>query len=220
MKIGIFGGTFNPVHYGHLRAAEEVQETFAFNRLLFVPAGQPPLKRSIIPDPYHRYEMTKIALRGNRFFEISDIETKSEGPSYSIDTVKCLKKKYRRSDVFFIIGIDAFLDVPKWRQPDSLIESAHFIIISRPGYCFSDLFSLPYFPGTTKKRLREFDRGTGRKISLQFKTGKRAFLFKITGIDISASRIRNLMKRGKSIKYLLPESVESYIISHKLYTDK
>lgn len=217
MKIGIFGGTFNPVHYGHLRAAEEVQEVFAFDRFLFVPAGQPPLKRSTIPDPHHRYEMTKIALRGNKLFKISDIETKSEGPSYSVETVRRLKKKYRWCDLFFIIGIDAFLDVPKWKQPDRLIDSANFIIISRPGYCFSDLFSSPYFAGTTKKRLREFDRGRGRRISMRFKTGKTAFLFKITGIDISASRIRTLMNRGKSIKYLLPESVESYIISHKLY---
>jgi nicotinate-nucleotide adenylyltransferase len=218
MKIGIFGGTFNPVHYGHLRAAEEVQEAFTVDRFLFVPTGQPPLKRSTISDPHHRYEMTKIALRGNKFFEISDIETKSEGPSYSIETVRRLKNRYGSCDLFFIIGIDAFLDLPKWRYPDRLIEIANFIIISRPGCCFSDLFSSPYFPGITKKRLREFDSGRGRRITLQFKTGKKAFLFKITGIDISASHIRTLMKRGKSIKYLLPESVESYIISHKLYT--
>jgi nicotinate-nucleotide adenylyltransferase len=217
MKIGIFGGTFNPVHYGHLRAAEEVQEVFAFDRLMFVPAGQPPLKGLTISDPYHRYKMTKIALRSGKNFEISDIETKPEGPSYSVETVRRLKERYGKCDLFFIIGIDAFLDLPKWKQPNRLIELAHFIIITRPGFCFSDLSPSPYFPGITKKRLREFDRGKVRRNTLRFKTGKKAFLLKITGIDISSSRIRILIKQGKSIKYLLPESVESYIISHKLY---
>ncbi len=220
MKIGILGGTFNPIHYGHLRAAEEVQEVFVFDKLLFMPSGKPPLKKPSLIDAHYRYEMTKLAIKGNPFFDISDIEIKTKGASYSVETISKLTNKYKNAEFFFIIGIDVFLDLPKWKQPLRLMKLTNLVIVSRPGFCFTDLSSSPYFPNIHKKTLREFDEGTRRRFSFSLNTGKKAFLCKVTKLDISASRIRSLAKTGKNIKYLLPDSVESYIISHKLYKTK
>jgi nicotinate-nucleotide adenylyltransferase len=217
MKIGILGGTFNPVHNGHLRAAEEVQELFQFDRLFFIPSGMPPFKKSKLADARHRYKMTALAIRDNKSFEVSDFEIKSKGVSYSLETLVYLATKYKKSELYFIIGIDAFLDLPKWRQPMRLMELTNFVIISRPGFCFADIQRSPFFPIIRKMVLRDFDRSDRRRLVLRLSSGKKAFLCKITGFDISASRIRNLVRKGKNIKYLLPESVESYIISHKLY---
>ncbi len=217
MKIGILGGTFNPIHYGHLRPAEEILEMFKFDRFFFIPAGRPPFKQFRLTDARHRLAMVRAAIKDNPSFEICDIEMKSENISYSVNTVSRLASEYRNADLFFIIGIDAFLDLPKWKQPVKLLKSANCVIMSRPGCCFADLSSSPYLGNVRKKTLMEFDDGSGKKISLNLTTGRKAYLCKVTELDISASSIRSFVKKGKSIKYLLPESVESYIISHKLY---
>lgn len=217
MKIGILGGTFNPVHYGHLRTAEEMREVFALDKFLFIPAGRPPIKKPRLADVRHNYEMTKIAVSGNPRFEISDIEIRTSGISYSVETMRKLTNKYRNTEFFFFIGIDVFLSLPKWKQPVKLMKLANLVVISRPGFCFADLSSSPYFANACKKILRRFDSGTRKKISFNFETGKKIFLCKATELDISSSCIRRLVRSGKNIKYLLPESLESYIISHRLY---
>jgi len=217
MRIGILGGTFNPIHYGHLRAAEEVQKMFSLNKVLFIPAGKPHFKKSGLISAHHRYKMAKIAIKSNQVFDISDIEIKTRGISYSVETITRLANKYKNDELFFILGIDAFLDLPKWKQPLRLMELTNFIIISRPGFAFIDLHSSPYLVNLHKRTLRKIDRGTKTKFSINLGTGKKAFLCKVAELNISASRIRSLIKSGKSIKYLLPDSVESYIISHKLY---
>jgi nicotinate-nucleotide adenylyltransferase len=220
MRIGILGGTFNPIHYGHLRAAQEVQEIFVFNELLFIPSGRPPFRKPWLIDARHRYEMTKIAIKDNPSFEISDIEIKTKGTSYSIETVSRLKDRYKNAEFYFIIGIDAFLDLPKWKQPVKFTELTNLIIISRPGFSFNEISSSPYFPNLHKKTMKEFDDGKRKRFSFGLKSGKKAFLCRVTELDISASCIRGLIKTGKNIKYLLPESVESYIITNKLYLGK
>jgi nicotinate-nucleotide adenylyltransferase len=220
MKIGIFGGTFNPVHYGHLRAAEEVQELFSFDRFFFIPAGRPPFRKPALVDIRHRYEMMRIAVKNSRSFSVSDIEMRTQGPSYSVETIKELLARYRRSELFFIIGIDAFVDLPKWREPLELAELTNFIVISRPGSCFSELSASPILFRVPREDLRKFDSGKRKRLKYKLGTGKYAYLCRITGLDISASSIRKLVKEGKSIKYLLPESVESYIISHTLYKNR
>jgi len=217
MKTGIFGGTFNPIHYGHLRAAEEVREMLALDKILFIPSGTPAFKKTGLVSARHRYDMTKIAIKNNPFFEISDLEIKNRGISYSVDTLSKLAFKHKNTEFFFILGIDAFLDLPKWKLPARLMELANLVIILRPGFSFIDLSSSPYLLNVSKKKLRELDSGKKTKVSFSLKTGKKAFLCKIAEIHISASRIRNLAMAGKNIKYLLPDSVESYIISHKLY---
>lgn len=245
MRIGIFGGAFNPIHYGHLRAAEEVNEIFALDKILFIPSGRPPFKKPALLQARHRYEMTRLAIEGNPSFGISDIEVKKRGVSYSIDTLRSLRDKYKGAEFFFILGIDAFLDLPSWKEPDKLLRLINLIVISRAGFSFLDLSSSIYLigdsfrKGVSRKTLRELDKGLRDTFSFSiyphtqnappFKAPhpsgngmvgyreKKVFLCKIAGLGISASCLRSIIKAGKGIKYLLPQAVESYIISHKLY---
>ncbi len=217
VKIGIFGGTFNPIHYGHLRIAEEVYERFSLNNILFIPSNIPPLKEGELIDARHRYEMVRISITGNPHFDISDIEVKSHGKSYSVETISKLSEIYKGAEFFFILGIDAFFDLPRWRQPERLISLTNLIVVSRPGFSFSSLSSFPYLSGINKESLKELDKGAITGFSFNIPGGKKAVLCNVTGLDISASHIRNMVRRGKNIKYLLPDSVESYIISNRLY---
>jgi len=217
MRIGVFGGTFNPVHYGHLRAAEEVRESLGLERILFVPAGVPPLKSSELEAVKHRYSMTELAIASNRFFEISDIECKKSERSYSVDTVQELKALYPDSELFFILGTDAFMDLPNWRQPEKLTALVDFVIIARPSCVFADIANSPYLE-VKKDVLLKLDQGIIDSYNATLKSGRTAVLLRITPMAVSATHIRALLQKNKSVKYLLPESVESYIISHGLYT--
>lgn len=217
MKIGIYGGTFNPIHYGHLRTAEEVYERFSLDKILFVPSGKTPFDKPGLEKAGHRYKMVKSAIRGNRHFELSDIEIKARGKSYTIDTIRKLRAIYKGSELFFVLGIDAFLDMPVWKQPDKLVNHTNLIIISRPGYSFSALLSSPYLKGGSIKILKELDKGVRTEFSFDVSKNHKGILCKVTGLDISASDIRNLITSGKNFKYLLPDSVKSYIIAKELY---
>ena len=144
MKVGIFGGTFNPIHYGHLRAAEEVREKLRLDRILFIPSGTPSLKTEELAEAVHRYKMTRLAVVTNRFFELSDIECRHPGKSYTVKTVEELKKASPGIDFLFILGIDAFLDIPNWWNPENLIGLMDFVVIPRSPFRFVDLLSSPY----------------------------------------------------------------------------
>lgn len=216
MKIGIFGGTFNPIHYGHLRAAEEVRERFDLTKIIFIPSKNPPLKTQDLLDSVHRYKMTELALSGNSFFEISDIEFKRQGKSYSVQTLEELRSIFHGTTLYFILGIDAFLEIPTWWQPEKLISLVDFIVISRPSFKFVDLLSSPYI-GASKNELERLDKAELELHTTALKGNRAMMAFRIPLIDISATEIRRRVMEGKSIKYLLPESVESYIISNKLY---
>jgi len=220
MKIGIYGGTFNPVHYGHLRAAEEVCEKLSLDRVLFVPAGKTPFEKSETVGAVHRFNMVKAAIKGNPRFKISDLEVKARGKSFTVDTLQKLLLKHPGNEFFFILGIDAFLDLPHWKQPDRLVNLAHFAVISRPGHLFAGLRTSPYLKPVTRKTLEELDSGVRNIHSFDISKRRKGFLCKITALDISASNVRNLILSGKNAKYLLPDSVESYIISHSLYKDR
>jgi nicotinate-nucleotide adenylyltransferase len=216
LRVGIFGGTFNPIHYGHLRAAEEVREKLGFEKIFFIPSGKPPLKTTEIADAVHRVEITRRAITKNRFFALSDLECKRSGKSYSVKTLKELKKMYPETAFFFILGIDAFLDIPYWWHPEKLISLTNFVIISRPRFKFMELFSSPYIH-IKKKYLNELDSARIDKYKAKMKSGRDAILLRISPIGISSTEIRRLIKHGKSIKYLLLATVKSYIISNKLY---
>lgn len=217
MKIGIYGGTFNPIHYGHLRAGEEVCEKLSLDLVLFIPAGKTPFEKPELIKAMHRFNMVKAAIADNHHFQTSDIEVKARGKSFTIDTVRKLGEKYAGSELFFILGIDAFLDLPQWKQPDRLVDLAHFVIISRPGHLFSGLRTSPYLKSVSRKTLQAMDSGTRNIHSFDISERRKGFLCKVTALDISASNVRNLMLSGKNAKYLLPDSVESYIISNGLY---
>ena len=216
MKIGIFGGTFNPIHYGHLRSAEEIRTMFGLDRIFFVPSGNPPLKRKDLADAKHRHKMVRMALRGNPYFEVLDIECIRPGKSYTVNTLELLVKKYTDVDFYFILGIDAFLDIPNWREPEKILSLTNFIVLSRPGNNFEDLLGSPYLD-IKKTGLGGLDRGGRESCRPALPNIRKVFLAKVTPIGISSTDIRKSVKKGSSIKYMLPENVESYIISKSLY---
>ncbi|MFH0924296.1 MAG: nicotinate-nucleotide adenylyltransferase [bacterium] len=135
MSIAIYGGTFNPIHYGHLIVADEVRQAFQLDKIIFVPSAIPPHKKyEAIIDPQHRYNMTHLAIASNSHFVASTVELDRGGKSYSIDTIKELKKEYKdEKDFFFIMGADAFLEISTWKAADKILELCRFIIVSRPG---------------------------------------------------------------------------------------
>lgn len=216
MKVGIFGGTFNPIHYGHLRAAEEAREWLRLNKILFIPSRKPPLKSKDIAKPKHRFEMVEIAISDNPFFQLSDIEYRISGKSYTVKTINALKKQYPAMEFYFILGTDAFLDIENWWHPEELVSLTDFVILMRPGLNISSLSESSFLIADPQK-IESFKKSSERFLKLKVKNGKDAIILKITPFQISSTEIRNLIKSGKSIKYLLPLNVQSYIISNKLY---
>lgn len=214
--IGILGGTFNPVHYGHLRVSEEVRGRIGLEKILFVPSGNPPLKSEELASAEHRYGMTGLAIGSNPFFEISDIECRRSEKSYTVDTLLALRDLHPGKKFYFILGIDAFLEIPSWYHPEKLVELTNFIVVSRPGFSFTQLSSGSAADRDAFVALEKGHLDLYRTIS---ENGGEVFLMNVVSLDISASAIRKLVRQGMSIKYLLPESVESFIISHKLYLE-
>jgi nicotinate-nucleotide adenylyltransferase len=218
MKVAIFGGTFNPIHYGHLRAAEEVGEQLGLDKVLFVPAGNPPLKTKDIAPARHRFAMVKLAVKDNRFFQLSDIESRLPGKSYTVRTMESLQKENPQVEFSLILGIDAFLDIPNWWRPERLVTLSDFIIISRPGYSFLDLQSSPYIK-IKKPILKDLDAFDIESHRANLFSQKEAVLLSLTPLSISSTEIRRLVQLGSSIKYLLPPAVQSYIMNNKLYKE-
>jgi nicotinate-nucleotide adenylyltransferase len=198
MNIGLLGGTFDPIHSGHLVIAEEARLRFGLNKVLFVPAGTPWLKtnREITP-AVHRVEMVKRAIAGNASFELSTIEIDRPGPSYSVDTVAALQQKSGAgAKIFFLIGWDSLAELPQWQEPARLIRLCKLVAVVRPGLNRPDLKSLePSVPGITQS----------------------VVWLDIPPIDISSSDIRDRVAQGLSIRGLVPDDVESYIAENKLY---
>ncbi len=219
MKLGIFGGTFNPIHYGHLRSAEEIRTIFGLDRILFIPSGNPPLKRKDLAEAGHRLAMVRMAVRDNPCFEVLDIECVRPGKSFTVNTLEQLLRDYPEADLYFMLGIDAFLDIPNWLEPQKILALANFIVLSRPGKNFSNLSHSPYLD-MKKTRLSDLDRGEIALYRTVLKSGKKALLTAVTPIGISSTEIRKYVKKETSIKYLLPAEVESYIISKSLYKIK
>lgn len=215
-RIGILGGTFNPVHFGHLTAAEEVRERLHLDRVLFVPSYLPPHKSSKeIPSAAQRMDMVKLAIGGNPWFSASDIEIERGGTSYTIETVQALRSSYPDSELFFITGLDSFLDIRTWHQWKKLLKLCSFVVLSRPGYLFSDLPTIGFrqVPGES---LAELDNGTAAETDVKTPDFT-LYLQVIPHLDISSTEIRKRIHERRSIKYLLPESVEHYIIKNKIY---
>ncbi len=187
MKIGILGGTFNPVHIGHLILAEEVREKSGLNKVVFVPAYLPPHKNnSDIAPAEDRYRMIKTAVRGNKHFFVSDTEIKRQGKSYTIDTVRGFKELYPKAELYFITGSDMLKYLDDWKDLPEIIKLVKFVVATRPGY---PLESIPSYISTIS----------------------------IRAVDVSAFEIRQAIKEDKSFRYLVPETVRKYIVKNKLY---
>ena len=215
-RIGILGGTFNPIHYGHLAAAEEVRERLKLDRVLFIPSFHPPHKQEDdVPSAVHRMEMVRIAIIENAAFEPSDIEIKRGGKSYTIDTIEALKRTYPDAELFFITGVDSFLDIQTWNSWERLLSVCTFVVLSRPGYQFADLLKIDFLR-SAETQVIELDREQRLHVEIHAGTFI-VYLEMIPLYDISSTDIRRRVKEGRSIKYLLPEAVETYIINNKLY---
>lgn len=212
MRIGLFGGTFDPIHWGHLRSAEEVREAFRLDRVLFIPASTPPhKKRRPTTSAEDRLHMVRLAISGNRAFSLSDVELKRPGKSYSIDTVRYYTGKKPGHSFYFILGLDAFREFGSWKEALELLGLCNFIVTSRPGS--GDSLSLDSIPVAVRDGFC-YDAKT---LSFQHKSGTRLYFTRITDIGISASEIRSRLSRGKSIRYLVPAGVETYIGKKGLY---
>lgn len=221
MRVGLLGGTFNPIHFGHLRAAEEAMEALGLQKVLFVPAGNPPLKATNqLASALDRLAMAAMAVEGQPLFEISDAEHGGLAPSYSVTTVRKLKAEHPSDELHFIVGLDAFLDLPGWRDPEELLGLADFVVISRPGFKFSDAAASRFLStGAAVQQLHRLDSGKSIREDLKLSTGKTATFLSLSSLDISATDLRARVGRGGSIRYLVPEKVRQYIEEHRLYSD-
>lgn len=218
IRLGVMGGTFDPIHHGHLYIAEETRQALSLNKVLFIPSAAPPHKEGLeITPAIHRLEMTRLATQGNPFFEVSPVEVEMGGKSYSIRTVERLLDIYGPlTEIYFITGVDAFAEISTWYEVDRLLSLCHFVATSRPGFPFSQLLGNPYLPADAAPTLQEMDNGNPIA-SISLNTGKSLILLRTLLLEISATNLRNRLGQGKSAKYLLPAPVESYIINHLLY---
>lgn len=216
MKWGLFGGTFDPIHIGHLRCAEEMIEVFDLNRIIFVPASRPPHKLNGAITPfYHREQMIRLAIGGNPSFSFSDVENRRSGISYSVETVEYILDKYRLEnlELYLILGQDAFHAIRTWKDWEKLIFLCHFAVMTRPGYVNEGLDAILTEAFASRFAYDDEARGfrgpTGRVISFN----------EVTFLDIASSSIRKRAKEGKSINYLVPDEVRRYIVKNMLYQD-
>lgn len=211
MKTGIFGGTFNPIHFAHLRIAEEIREHFALEKVIFVPAATPPHKPLADELSFaERLKMVELAVHGNPFFSVSDLEGKREGKSYSIDTLHLFRKLYPKDEFFFIMGSDSFAEFGSWKEYASIFSCCNIVTITRPGARISLREALPV------DIAHEFCYHESQN-RISHRSGYSVYSIEGTQLDISSTAIRSLLRQGKSIKYLLPATVEHYIKQQRFY---
>lgn len=197
-RIGIFGGTFDPIHNGHLIIAENVREAMNLEKILFIPSKIPPLKESkLLTNEMHRLQMLKFAVEDNSAFEISEIEINdySNKPNYTVDTLIKLKEIYKNEQVklYLIIGMDQLINLHKWKEPSKLFLLSEIIVINRPGYT-----------------IEQVENDYLRQVTC----------VPVPNIDISSKDIRFRLNEKRTIKYLVPNKVEEYIYKNKLYINK
>ena len=221
MRLGLLGGSFNPIHNGHLSIALQARDQLQLDRILFIPTGDPPHKEDgTLAPAADRYEMVRLAIAENPVFSISDIEVTRTGKSYSIDTVRELQRQYGTStDLFFLIGLDAFLLFASWREPQALLNACQFVVIARPGQSFQSLANLPMLPKTDPHALAQLDAGHRIRLDIAIPACPGIICLSLTPSSISASEIRQRIRRGAALANLLPPTVESYILRHCLYKE-
>jgi nicotinate-nucleotide adenylyltransferase len=213
MKWGLFGGTFDPVHFGHLRAAQELITLLNLERVVFIPAAEPPHKTEREITPFeHRLQMVRLAIAGNDQFAFSDAEFQRQGKSYSIDTVRYFLDSHDKSlELYFITGQDAFDAITAWYQWDKLLSLCHFAVMTRPGYANKGLAHI--LPPDIADRYVYDEQNEIYKD----RQGCSVLFRKTTFLDISSSDIRERIREGQSIRYLTPDNVIRYIASTGLY---
>ncbi len=212
MRIGILGGTFNPIHIAHLRIAEEVREACGLDRVLFIPAATPPHKALADEVPFgQRLAMVAAAIADNPAFAASDLESRRSGKSYSVHTLEILRAENPGVEYFFIMGMDSFREISSWREYRRLFALCHLVVTARPG---SD--SAPP-PELLPVAVRDEFCYDGASQKLVHRSGFTVIFLKETYLDISSTRIRELRTAGRSVRYLVPVAVENYLHQHALY---
>jgi len=192
-RVGLFGGTFDPIHLGHLIAAEQVREGVSLDKVIFIPAANPPHKlKRIVSSFENRLRMLELAIEGNSHFEVDEIESRLGDMSFTVNTLRFYRQKHPDWDLFFLIGMDNLLELETWREPEEILKLCRLVVFTRPG-----------FGGLDKVK---------PDISAEI-------IYKeITAVDIAASVIRQRVRNGRSIKYLVPGRVEDYIRENGLYS--
>ena len=217
-SVGLLGGTFNPIHNGHLAIARQARAALALDRVVFIPTGDPPHKpNERLASARDRYEMVRRAITSDPLLSISDVEVRRPGKSYTIDTIRLLQEEYGHGTrLFFLIGLDAFLEFPTWHDPETLLTLCSFVVLSRPGLSFQALSALPLIPRIPQASLLELD--AGRNARLDVSVGPQSLIcLRLPPSHVSASDIRARLAQGASTANLLPPVVESYILQHHIY---
>jgi len=198
MRLGLFGGTFDPIHLGHLILAEQCRESCGLDRVWFVVAGEPPHKPGGRTAVAHRLEMARLAVAGHSAFAVSEIETRRPGPHYSVETLESVRQDSPGEELFFLIGADSLADLISWREPARIAQLATIVVVNRPGMEEVDPPSLP-----------DFGPGSHRLLSVT-----------IPPIGIASTDLRRRLAEGRSIRYQVPRGVEAYIEAQELYRDR
>lgn len=212
--LGILGGTFDPVHYGHLRLAHEVGEKLKLAEVRFVPAGTPPHRAAPMVDAAHRLEMVRRAIAGNAQFSVDDREMRRAGPGYSVDTLAAIRADVGTGrPIAMLVGADAFLDLATWSRWQTLFDLAHVIVAHRPGYPVDSWQSRMPEP-----LAREYAKRLAHQpLAAHLAPAGGIIVIGIAALDISATGIRDALAAGASPRYLLPDAVLDYIQQHALY---
>jgi nicotinate-nucleotide adenylyltransferase len=203
MRLGVFGGTFDPVHFGHLLLAESCREQCRLDRVWFVPAGQPPHKTNHTLTPGDkRIEMLKLAIGGHEAFEICRLEIDRPGPSYTVETLAAIHEQQPDAQLFFLMGSDSLADLPTWREPARICELAELVVVRRPGSPEPDWSRVDGL--APAERIQRFRRNT----------------VEMPLVDIRSRDIRRRVSQGRSIRFMTPRAVEVYIETQGLYREK
>ncbi len=223
MRIGVMGGTFDPIHLGHLRAAEEIYLAFELDHIIFVPAARPPHKTNQdVAASIHRYEMVSLATVFTPYFSVSPSELNRPGRSYSVETVREMLKLYGPdTHLYFIMGVDAFLEMSTWRNVKEILQLAQVIVTARPGWRLDEVEDT-LSPeqrrqlGNPKFQYLKIAEVTS-ELSRQGPVPGLVLLVEVVSLDLSSREIRQLVEEGRSIRFLVPDTVAAYMAKNKLY---
>lgn len=195
VRLGVLGGTFDPPHHGHLAFAEWARTELRLDRVLFVPCGTPPHKRAGATPAAHRLAMTRLAVRGNPAFGVSALEVRRRGPSWTVDTLRALAAREPRARLFLLLGADMFATFDGWREPEEIARRATLVVALRPGV-------------GAARRPRRLPRG------------RRVVWLANPGLELSSTALRDRARRGRSLRYLVPDAVARYVARHRLYAPR
>ena len=208
--LGVFGGTFDPVHYGHLRSAFEMLQALSFGEVRFIPCGDPPHRGVTHATAQQRFELVRLAVEGQEGFTADDRELQRDGPSYTVDTLAELRREFPGRSLGLIVGMDAFLGLPAWHRWEEILEKAHIIVAHRPGWKAPDIGVLGDLIAA---------HGTHRIEDLHEDTCGRIHIHAVTQLEIASTEIRDLVAAGRDPRFLMPDAVRDAIIEFGLYKE-